>query len=117
MFDEEVECISLFDPLTGAIKQRDLPRFTVYPKTHYVTPRERILEAIENIKVELESRRKYLLENNKLLEEQRITQRTQFDIEMMNELGFCSGIENYSRFLSGRNEGEPPPTLFRLPAA
>jgi excinuclease ABC subunit B len=112
MFDEEVECISLFDPLTGAIKQRDLPRFTVYPKTHYVTPRERILEAIENIKVELESRRKYLLENNKLLEEQRITQRTQFDIEMMNELGFCSGIENYSRFLSGRNEGEPPPTLF-----
>lgn len=112
MFDEEVECISLFDPLTGAIKQRDLPRFTVYPKTHYVTPRERILEAIENIKVELESRRKYLLESNKLLEEQRITQRTQFDIEMMNELGFCSGIENYSRFLSGRNEGEPPPTLF-----
>ncbi|PNH98181.1 excinuclease ABC subunit UvrB [Vibrio diazotrophicus] len=112
MFDEEVECISLFDPLTGAIKQRDLPRFTVYPKTHYVTPRERILEAIESIKVELESRRKYLLENNKLLEEQRITQRTQFDIEMMNELGFCSGIENYSRFLSGRNEGEPPPTLF-----
>ncbi|MCZ4371807.1 excinuclease ABC subunit UvrB [Vibrio diazotrophicus] len=112
MFDEEVECISIFDPLTGAIKQRDLPRFTVYPKTHYVTPRERILEAIESIKVELESRRKYLLENNKLLEEQRITQRTQFDIEMMNELGFCSGIENYSRFLSGRNEGEPPPTLF-----
>ncbi|MGG5572247.1 excinuclease ABC subunit UvrB [Vibrio diazotrophicus] len=112
MFDEEVECISLFDPLTGTIKQRDLPRFTVYPKTHYVTPRERILEAIESIKVELESRRKYLLENNKLLEEQRITQRTQFDIEMMNELGFCSGIENYSRFLSGRNEGEPPPTLF-----
>lgn len=112
MFDEEVECISLFDPLTGAIKQRDLPRFTVYPKTHYVTPRERILEAIESIKVELESRRRYLLENNKLLEEQRITQRTQFDIEMMNELGFCSGIENYSRFLSGRNEGEPPPTLF-----
>ncbi|MFV0447538.1 MAG: excinuclease ABC subunit UvrB [Vibrio sp.] len=112
MFDDEVDCISLFDPLTGAIKQRDLPRFTVYPKTHYVTPRERILEAIESIKVELESRRKYLLENNKLLEEQRITQRTQFDIEMMNELGFCSGIENYSRFLSGRNEGEPPPTLF-----
>jgi len=112
MFDDEVDCISIFDPLTGAIKQRDLPRFTVYPKTHYVTPRERILEAIESIKVELESRRKYLLDNNKLLEEQRITQRTQFDIEMMNELGFCSGIENYSRFLSGRNEGEPPPTLF-----
>ncbi|WGY46429.1 excinuclease ABC subunit UvrB [Vibrio sp. ABG19] len=112
MFDDEVECISLFDPLTGVIKQRDLPRFTVYPKTHYVTPRERILEAIEQIKQELAVRRQYLLDNNKLLEEQRISQRTQFDIEMMNELGFCSGIENYSRYLSGRSEGEPPPTLF-----
>ncbi|MCE7625873.1 excinuclease ABC subunit UvrB [Vibrio fluvialis] len=112
MFDDEVECISIFDPLTGVIKQRDLPRFTVYPKTHYVTPRERILDAIENIKFELASRRQYLLDNNKLLEEQRISQRTQFDIEMMNELGFCSGIENYSRYLSGRAEGEPPPTLF-----
>ncbi len=112
MFDDEVDCISIFDPLTGAVKQRDLPRFTVYPKTHYVTPRERILEAIEKIKAELETRRQYLLDNNKLLEEQRISQRTQFDIEMMNELGFCSGIENYSRFLSGRSEGEPPPTLF-----
>ncbi|NAW69507.1 excinuclease ABC subunit UvrB [Vibrio sp. V27_P1S3P104] len=112
MFDDEVECISLFDPLTGAIKQRDLARYTIYPKTHYVTPRERILEAIEQIKQELQLRRQYLLEHNKLLEEQRITQRTQFDIEMMNELGFCSGIENYSRYLSGRSEGEPPPTLF-----
>ncbi|CCN37173.1 UvrABC system protein B [Vibrio nigripulchritudo SO65] len=112
MFDDEVDCISVFDPLTGVVKQRDLPRFTIYPKTHYVTPRERILEAIENIKVELEGRKKHLLENNKLLEEQRISQRTQFDIEMMTELGFCSGIENYSRYLSGRNEGEPPPTLF-----
>ncbi|UGA53870.1 excinuclease ABC subunit UvrB [Vibrio sp. VB16] len=112
MFDEEIECISLFDPLTGAINQRDLPRFTVYPKTHYVTPREKILESIEHIKVELKSRKAYLLENNKLLEEQRISQRTQFDLEMMNELGFCSGIENYSRYLSGREEGEPPPTLF-----
>ncbi|EOG7788636.1 excinuclease ABC subunit UvrB [Vibrio fluvialis] len=112
MFDDEVECISIFDPLTGVIKQRDLPRFTVYPKTHYVTPRERILDAIENIKTELASRRQYLLDSNKLLEEQRISQRTQFDIEMMNELGFCSGIENYSRYLSGRAEGEPPPTLF-----
>ncbi|EKO3485521.1 excinuclease ABC subunit UvrB [Vibrio fluvialis] len=112
MFDDEVECISIFDPLTGVIKHRDLPRFTVYPKTHYVTPRERILDAIENIKTELASRRQYLLDNNKLLEEQRISQRTQFDIEMMNELGFCSGIENYSRYLSGRAEGEPPPTLF-----
>ncbi|KJY85153.1 excinuclease ABC subunit B [Vibrio galatheae] len=112
MFDDEIDCISVFDPLTGAIKQRDLARYTIYPKTHYVTPRERILGAIENIKLELEVRKKYLLENNKLLEEQRISQRTQFDIEMMNELGFCSGIENYSRYLSGRNEGEPPPTLF-----
>ncbi|EJP3282831.1 excinuclease ABC subunit UvrB [Vibrio parahaemolyticus] len=112
MFDDEVDCISVFDPLTGVVKQRDLPRCTIYPKTHYVTPRDRILEAIESIKVELEVRKKQLLENNKLIEEQRISQRTQFDIEMMNELGFCSGIENYSRYLSGRSEGEPPPTLF-----
>ncbi|ACY51112.1 TPA: excinuclease ABC subunit UvrB [Vibrio diabolicus] len=112
MFDDEIDCISVFDPLTGVVKQRDLPRYTIYPKTHYVTPRDRILEAIENIKVELEVRKKQLLDNNKLLEEQRISQRTQFDIEMMNELGFCSGIENYSRYLSGRLEGEPPPTLF-----
>lgn len=112
MFDDEIECISLFDPLTGVIRQRDLARFTVYPKTHYVTPRERILDAIEQIKQELQLRRQTLLDNNKLLEEQRISQRTQFDIEMMNELGFCSGIENYSRYLSGRSAGEPPPTLF-----
>lgn len=112
MFDDEIDCISIFDPLTGVVKQRDLPRFTIYPKTHYVTPRDKILDAIENIKVELESRKKHLLDNNKLLEEQRISQRTQFDIEMMTELGFCSGIENYSRYLSGRSEGEPPPTLF-----
>ncbi|EKF9982898.1 excinuclease ABC subunit UvrB [Vibrio cholerae] len=112
MFDDEIECISLFDPLTGVITSRDLARFTIYPKTHYVTPRERILEAIEQIKSELQVRRQYLLDNNKLQEEQRISQRTQFDIEMMNELGFCSGIENYSRYLSGRAEGEPPPTLF-----
>ena len=112
MFDDEVDCISIFDPLTGTIKQRDLPRFTVYPKTHYVTPREKILEAIENIKDELRDRAQYLKDNNKLLEEQRISQRTQFDIEMMTELGFCSGIENYSRYLSGRAEGEAPPTLF-----
>ncbi|OLQ89934.1 excinuclease ABC subunit B [Vibrio ponticus] len=117
MFDDEIDCISVFDPLTGVVKQRDLPRYTIYPKTHYVTPREKILDAIEEIKVELEQRKKYLLDNNKLLEEQRISQRTQFDIEMMNELGFCSGIENYSRYLSGRSEGEPPPTLFDyLPA-
>ncbi|MDX1301177.1 excinuclease ABC subunit UvrB [Photobacterium sp.] len=117
LFDAEVDCISVFDPLTGAIQQRDLPRCTIYPKTHYVTPREKILEAIDKIKDELVIRRKQLIDNNKLVEEQRIAQRTQFDIEMMNELGFCSGIENYSRYLSGRAEGEPPPTLFDyLPA-
>lgn len=117
LFDDEVECISVFDPLTGAILEKNLPRCTIYPKTHYVTPREKILEAIEKIKDELVVRRKQLMDNNKLVEEQRISQRTQFDIEMMNELGFCSGIENYSRYLSGRAEGEPPPTLFDyLPA-
>ncbi|MDP2557868.1 excinuclease ABC subunit UvrB [Photobacterium damselae subsp. piscicida] len=117
LFDDEVDRISLFNPLTGGVIQQDLPRYTVYPKTHYVTPREKILEAIEGIKVELESRRKQFMDGNKLVEEQRITQRTQFDVEMMNELGFCSGIENYSRYLSGRSEGEPPPTLFDyLPA-
>lgn len=116
LFDEEVERLSLFDPLTGQV-QHVVVRFTVYPKTHYVTPRGRILDAIEGIKVELADRRKNLLENNKLVEEQRLSQRTQFDIEMMNELGYCSGIENYSRYLSGRSEGEPPPTLFDyLPA-
>lgn len=112
MFDDEIERLSLFDPLTGVLLHQDLARFTVYPKTHYVTPRERVLEAIENIKAELKTRQSYLLEHNKLLEEQRISQRTQFDIEMMQEIGFCSGIENYSRYLSGRQEGEPPPTLF-----
>ncbi len=111
LFDDEIERLSLFDPLTGS-SFGSVPRYTIYPKTHYVTPRERILDAIEKIKQELAERRQFLLENNKLLEEQRITQRTQFDIEMMNELGYCSGIENYSRYLSGRNEGEPPPTLF-----
>lgn len=116
LFDDEVERLSLFDPLTGQLQQ-EIPRFTIYPKTHYVTPRERILQAMEEIKVELADRRKNLLDNNKLLEEQRISQRTQFDLEMMNELGYCSGIENYSRYLSGRGEGMPPPTLFDyLPA-
>ena len=116
LFDEEVERLSLFDPLTGQIEQV-VPRFTIYPKSHYVTPRERIVQAMEEIKVDLADRRKVLLANNKLLEEQRLTQRTQFDLEMMNELGYCSGIENYSRYLSGRGEGEPPPTLFDyLPA-
>ncbi|MBV2128455.1 excinuclease ABC subunit UvrB [Arsukibacterium indicum] len=110
LFDEEIERISIFDPLTGAIEQV-VTRYTIYPKTHYVTPREKILAAVENIKTELAGRRADLLSENKLLEEQRIAQRTQFDIEMMVELGYCSGIENYSRYLSGRANGEPPPTL------
>ncbi|NCB60762.1 MAG: excinuclease ABC subunit UvrB, partial [Gammaproteobacteria bacterium] len=116
LFDEEVERLSLFDPLTGAV-EKVIPRFTVFPKSHYVTPRDTILQAIDNIKVELAERREQLLSANKLLEEQRLTQRTLFDIEMMQELGYCSGIENYSRYLSGRAAGEPPPTLFDyLPA-
>ncbi|XEI31281.1 excinuclease ABC subunit UvrB [Aeromonas veronii] len=111
LFDEEVERLSQFDPLTGAIEQT-VVRYTIYPKTHYATPRETILGAIEHIKEELRSRREQLLSLNKLVEEQRIRQRTQFDMEMMQELGYCSGIENYSRYLSGRAPGEPPPTLF-----
>ncbi|MFM5368241.1 excinuclease ABC subunit UvrB [Aeromonas veronii] len=111
LFDEEVERLSQFDPLTGAIEQT-VVRYTIYPKTHYATPRETILGAIEHIKEELRSRREQLLSLNKLVEEQRISQRTQFDMEMMQELGYCSGIENYSRYLSGRAPGEPPPTLF-----
>ena len=111
LFDDEIERLSLFDPLTGS-SFGAVPRFTIYPKTHYVTPRDRILDAIEQIKVELAQRREYFIKENKLLEEQRVSQRVQFDIEMMNELGYCSGIENYSRYLSGRKEGEPPPTLF-----
>jgi excinuclease ABC subunit B len=110
LFDEEIEQISLFDPLTGAV-DKNVVRTTVFPKTHYVTPREKIIDAIEHIKVELKDRQKNLKDNHKLLEEQRISQRTQFDIEMMLELGYCSGIENYSRYLSGRAPGEPPPTL------
>ncbi|MCF5769662.1 excinuclease ABC subunit UvrB [Aeromonas veronii] len=111
LFDDEVERLSQFDPLTGAIEQT-VVRYTIYPKTHYATPRETILGAIEHIKEELRSRREQLLSLNKLVEEQRISQRTQFDMEMMQELGYCSGIENYSRYLSGRAPGEPPPTLF-----
>lgn len=111
LFDDEIENLSLFDPLTGHSLGR-VPRYTVYPKTHYVTPRERILDAIEKIKEELAERRTYFIQENKLVEEQRLAQRTQFDIEMMNELGYCSGIENYSRYLSGREAGAPPPTLF-----
>ncbi|MEW6993895.1 excinuclease ABC subunit UvrB [Colwelliaceae bacterium MEBiC 14330] len=111
LFDEEIERISQFDPLTGQV-ERTLARVTVYPKTHYATPRDKILAAVEQIKIELKHRSQQLKDNNKLVEEQRITQRTQFDIEMMTELGYCSGIENYSRYLSGREQGEAPPTLF-----
>lgn len=111
LFDDEIERISLFEPLTGQILQGDIARFTVYPKTHYVTPREKIVAAIDQIKEELKERREQFLSANKLIEEQRIRERTQFDIEMMLELGYCSGIENYSRYLSGRAPGEPPPTL------
>jgi len=111
LFDEEIERISQFDPLTGQV-ERTLARVTVYPKTHYATPRSKILAAVDKIKIELKDRSKQLKDNNKLIEEQRIVQRTQFDIEMMSELGYCSGIENYSRYLSGRAQGEAPPTLF-----
>ena len=110
MFDDEIERISYFDPLTGAV-EKTVERATIYPKTHYVTPREKILSAIEHIKVELSERKKQLLSANKLIEEQRVSQRVQFDIEMMQELGYCSGIENYSRYLSGRVPGDAPPTL------
>ncbi len=111
LFDDEIESLSYFDPLTGEVVRR-VPRLTIFPKTHYVTPRERLLEACELIKVELKERLEYLRENEKLLEAQRLEQRTLFDLEMIRELGYCSGIENYSRYLSGRNVGEPPPCLF-----
>ena len=111
LFDEEIERISQFDPLTGSV-ERVLARVTVYPKTHYATPKEKIIAAVELIKVELKERANQLKDHGKLVEEQRITQRTQFDIEMMAELGYCSGIENYSRYLSGREQGDSPPTLF-----
>ena len=108
--EDEVESLTLFDPLTGHAHQR-VPRFTVYPSSHYVTPRATTLRAIEAIKIELAQRIEFFQKANKLLEAQRIEQRTRFDLEMLNELGFCKGIENYSRHLSGRKEGEPPPTL------
>lgn len=111
LFDDEIESIALFDPLTGEVLRR-LPRYTIYPKSHYVTPRETLLEAVEQIKLELKERLEQLRGNNKLVEAQRLEQRTRFDIEMILELGYCSGIENYSRYLSGRQLGEVPPTLF-----
>ncbi|MFO7808669.1 excinuclease ABC subunit UvrB [Guyparkeria sp.] len=116
LFDDEIEQITLFDPLTGQVRRR-VPRYTVYPSSHYVTPRERLLHAIEQIKVELDERLKDLESQDKLVEAQRLAQRTRFDIEMIQELGYCNGIENYSRYLSGRQTGEPPPCLYDyLPA-
>ena len=116
LFDDEIEQLSYFDPLTGQVL-RKVPRLTVYPKTHYVTPRETLLAAIDEIEVELKDRLEFFRNNNQLVEEQRLDQRTRYDIEMIRELGFCSGIENYSHYLSGRKPGEPPPTLFDyLPA-
>ncbi len=111
LFDDEVENLSLFDPLTGEVLQK-LTRYTVYPKTHYVTPRETILAAVDKIDVELKERLTVLEDNRRLVEAQRLEQRTKYDLEMMRELGYCNGIENYSRYLSGRNPGDPPPTLY-----
>jgi len=116
LFDDEIESLSLFDPLTGEVLRR-VPRYTVYPKSHYVTPRRTILQAIDAIKAELAERLKELRAAGKLVEAQRLEQRTLYDLEMLAELGHCPGIENYSRHLSGRRPGEPPPTLFDyLPA-
>ena len=110
LFDDEIESIQLFDPLTGRVRQK-IPRFTVYPSSHYVTPRATIMRAIETIKDELADRLKFFYEQGKLVEAQRLEQRTRFDLEMLQELGFCKGIENYTRHLSGAAPGEPPPTL------
>ncbi|MCO1335969.1 excinuclease ABC subunit UvrB [Microbulbifer sp. OS29] len=111
LFDEEIEEITLFDPLTG-VQLKKVPRVTIFPKSHYVTPRETIVSAIDDIKDELRVRLEQLRGNNKLVEAQRLDQRTRYDIEMMQELGYCNGVENYSRYLSGRNVGQAPPTLF-----
>jgi excinuclease ABC subunit B len=110
MFDDEIESITLFDPLTGQIFNK-IPRYTVYPSSHYVTPRETTIRAMEKIKHELKDRVDFYIKTGKLVEAARIEQRTRFDLEMLNEIGFCKGIENYSRHLSGRNPGDPPPTL------
>jgi excinuclease ABC subunit B len=111
LFDDEIESISFFDPLTGEVS-RAVPRVTIYPKSHYVTPRETLVAAIDQIRAELHDRLKVLREANKLVEAQRLEQRTRFDLEMILEVGYCNGIENYSRYLSGRAAGEPPPCLF-----
>ena len=110
LFDDEIENLSYFDPLTGEIIRR-VPRLTIYPKTHYVTPREILLNAIEQIREELEEHLEELNRANRLVEAQRLEQRTRFDLEMIQEIGYCAGIENYSRYLSGRGAGEPPPCL------
>ncbi len=110
LFDDEIESMMLFDPLTGHIRQK-IPRFTVYPGSHYVTPRQTVLNAVEKIKLELRECADWFIKENKLVEAQRIEQRTRFDLEMLNEIGFCKGIENYSRHLSGREAGEAPPTM------
>ena len=111
LFDDEIERLSYFDPLTGSVIKQ-VPRLTVFPKSHYVTPRETILATLDAIKEELRERLDYLKKNNRLVEAQRLEQRTRFDLEMIQELGYCTGIENYSRYLSGREAGQPPPTLF-----
>src|SRR5690554_6193365 len=111
LFDDEIEQLSVFDPLTGEVLQK-VARFSIYPKSHYVTPRSTVLDAAERIKVELHERLEHLRNNDKLVEAQRLEQRTRYDLEMMQELGYCNGIENYSRYLSGREPGQPPPTLF-----
>ncbi len=111
LFDDEIETLSFFDPLTGEVKRR-VPRLTVFPKSHYVTPRERTLAMISDIREELQERIAHFRKLDKLIEAQRIEQRTQFDLEMINEIGYCKGVENYSRYLSGRAPGQPPPTLF-----
>ena len=110
LFDDEIETLELFDPLTGRVRQK-IPRFTVYPGSHYVTPRATVMRAIEDIKAELREQTRFFVEQGKLVEAQRLEQRTRFDLEMLQELGFCKGIENYSRHLSGARPGEPPPTL------
>lgn len=116
LFDDEIEKLSYFDPLTGSVI-REVPRLTVFPKSHYVTPRERLLNAVDEVKAELKERLQHLHSNNRLVEAQRLEQRTRFDLEMIQELGYCNGIENYSRYLSGREAGQPPPTLYDyLPA-
>ncbi len=111
LFDDEIESLAVFDPLTGEVL-RKVARYTVFPKTHYATPRETVLAAVDQIKVELKDRLTWLRDHDKLVEAQRLEQRTLFDLEMMVEVGYCSGIENYSRYLSGRGSGEPPPTLY-----